>query len=62
MTLISLIWHTNSRDVSHYSGDIKGNQLDPNFARSGRFIVSNLLIALFSYNNQPIKGYTFNII
>ncbi|MFP3015193.1 MAG: protocatechuate 3,4-dioxygenase [Wolbachia sp.] len=36
------IWHANSRGVNHYDENIEDNQLDPNFAGSGRFVVNNL--------------------
>ncbi|WP_265032854.1 protocatechuate 3,4-dioxygenase [Wolbachia endosymbiont (group A) of Sicus ferrugineus] len=36
------IWHANSRGVNHYDKNIEDNQLDPNFAGSGRFVVNNL--------------------
>ncbi|OWZ24932.1 protocatechuate 3,4-dioxygenase [Wolbachia endosymbiont of Wuchereria bancrofti] len=36
------IWHANSCGVNHYDENMEGNQLDPNFAGSGRFIVNNL--------------------
>lgn len=36
------VWHANSRGVNHYDENIEDNQLDPNFAGSGRFVVNNL--------------------
>ncbi|MBA8757580.1 dioxygenase [Wolbachia pipientis] len=36
------IWHANSRGMNRYDENIEDNQLDPNFAGSGRFVVNNL--------------------